>query len=204
MKLHYMRTMNPRKVCALAKHLGSPVEYVPIDVPAGGLRSPEYLALNPNGLAPVLEDSGKTIWESAAIMVHLAAKARSNMWPLDDAAQQVEIVRWVSWDAMHFAPHTGTFYFENYIKPTFGFGPSDAAEIQSHTPPLHRAAQILDQHLAGRKFLTGETLTIADFCVGVLLPIAKEIQLPLDGYANIQRWHHRLLALPAWRDPWPS
>lgn len=204
MKLHYMRTMNPRKACATAKHLNLPVEYVPIDVARGGLQSADYLGLNPNGLAPVLEDDGYTLWESAAIMAYFAVKARSPLWPAEDPAKQVEVLRWISWDLCHFAPHAGAFYFENDIKPRFGLGAPDAEALRAAAPAFHKSAHILDRHLATREYLVGDTLTIADFCVGVLLPDAGEIELPVADYRHIQRWHERLMSLPAWRDPWPA
>lgn len=204
MRLHYMQTMNPRKVCALAKHLRIPLEYVLVNVRAGGLRSPEFLALNPNGRVPVLEDGETVIWESAAIMVHLAAKAGSDMWPLNDPRTQAEIVRWISWDASDFAPSTGTYYFENYVKPNLFGAPPDQAAIDAKTRRLHDSARVLDKHLAGHEYLVGSTLTIADFIVAVLLPIATEIGLPLEGYSNVQRWHAQLMKLEAWRDPWPA
>ena len=202
MKLHYMKSMNPRKCCATAKHLGLDVEYVPIDFTKGGLSAPEYLALNPNGRAPVLEDEGRTIWESAAIMLHFALKARSSMWPANDPQRQVEVLRWISWDASEFAPCTGTYYFENYIKPNLFGAPADQAAIDAKTRRLHDSARVLDNHLARHEFLAGRGLTIADFIVAVLLPVATEIGLPLEGYTNVQRWHAQLMKIDAWR--WPA
>jgi glutathione S-transferase len=66
-----------------------------------------------------------------------------------------------------------------------------------------RGAKVLDGVLADRRYLTGDTLTIADFCVGALLRHADKIELPLQPFQNIQRWHGRLMELEAWRDPWP-
>ena len=82
MKLYYMETMNPRKVCATAKYLRSPIEYIPIDRVPGGLKGAEYMAINPNGRAPVLVDGELKLWESAAIMMHLASQAKDDLWPL--------------------------------------------------------------------------------------------------------------------------
>ena len=56
MKLYYYETLNPQKACAVAKYLGSPVEFVRIDLAKGENRKPEYLALNPNGKVPTLTD----------------------------------------------------------------------------------------------------------------------------------------------------
>ena len=81
MKLYYFETMNPRKACVTAKYLGSPVEYVRLDARKGEHKSPAHLARNPNGKVPVLVDGDKTLWESAAIMVYLANKAGSDLWP---------------------------------------------------------------------------------------------------------------------------
>jgi glutathione S-transferase len=204
MKLYYMETMNPRKACATAKYLGSELEFVPIDSVPGGLKGAEYTAINPNGLAPVLVDGDLRLWESAAIMMHLAVRAESDLWPVSDPSRQVDIVRWISWDLCEFAPRAGAFYFENYIKPKFGFGPSDPAVLEASREPLKRAARILDAHLEGRRFLVGDRLSVADFCVGVLLPQQDEIGLPLREYAHLQRWHGRLMEIEAWRNPWPT
>jgi glutathione S-transferase len=204
MKLYYMETMNPRKVCATAKYLGSPVEYVPIEAVPGGLKGAEYRAINPNGRAPVLTDGDLRLWESAAIMMYLAIQAKSDLWPVSDPARQVEIVRWISWDLCEFAQHTGTLYFENYIKPKFGFGPSDAAAVAASREPLKQAARLLDAHLGQQPFIAGERLSIADFCLGVLLPQQDEIGLQLREFRHLQRWHGQLMEIDAWRNPWPE
>ncbi|MFT3921579.1 MAG: glutathione S-transferase family protein [Myxococcales bacterium] len=203
MQLYYFETMNPRKACFVAKHLSLPIDYVRVDFTKGEQRRPEYLALNPNGRAPTLVDGERTLWESVAIMAHLARKAESELWPLHDADSLTEVLRWISWDAFHFAPHAGTFYFELYIKPLLGLGNPSRDKLEEREPLLRRSARVLDGHLEGRKYLVGERLSLADVCVAVLLPMAEEIQLPLVEFGNIRRWHAGLMELPAWRNPWP-
>lgn len=187
MKLYYMETMNPRKACAIAKYLRLPVEYVPIESLPGGLKGAVFTAINPNGLAPALVDGELKLWESAAIMVHLAVQAKSDLWPVSEPACQADILRWISWDLCEFAPLAGAFYFENYIKPKFGFGSPDRAALESKREPLLKAARLLDAHLARHRYLAGDRLSIADFCVGVLLPQQDEIGLPLRELAHLQR-----------------
>ncbi len=63
---------------------------------------------------------------------------------------------------------------------------------------------MLDSHLKGRDYLVGKGLTVADFAVGVVIPLAADAGEPLDGYSGIARWYEKLDALPAWREPWPS
>jgi glutathione S-transferase len=203
MKLYYCETMNPRKACATAKHLGLPVEYRRVDLGKGEHKLPEHLARNPNGRVPVLIDGDQSIWESAAIMVHLAVKAGSDMWPRD-LSTQAEVMRWVSWNTCEFAPHAGAFYFENHIKPWLLNAVPSKDALRAAEPRFHQAARILDAHLQGRNHVVGDDWTIADFCLGVLLPDAQSIELPVAEYRNIARWHDRLMTLDAWRNPWPE
>ncbi|HWX67044.1 MAG TPA: glutathione S-transferase family protein [Rhodanobacter sp.] len=202
MKLYYAETFNPRKPCAVAKYLGSPVEYVRVDLAHGEQMKPAYLALNPNGKVPLLIDGDTQLWESGAIMAHLAVKAGSELWPSDRAAQ-VEVLRWLSWDAAHFSRHGGTLYFEYVIKPYLGMGEPNTAAVDEASGFFKRFAAILDAHLATHDWLVGDRLSIADFAVSTPLGWATEARLPLDGFDHIGRWHERLMALPAWREPFP-
>lgn len=203
MKLYYAETMNPRKACAVAKYLGSPVEYARIDLGRGEQRTPAFLAENPNGKVPLLVDGGLRLWESTAIMAHLAVKAGSDLWPAD-AASQVEVLRWLSWDIAHFSRHGGALYFEHMIKPNLGLGEPNAAAVEEATAFFRRFAAVLDAHLEDRDYLVGGKLSIADFGVAVLLPWAEQARLPVGEFAHIRRWHERMMALPAWREPFPE
>ncbi|HET7332212.1 glutathione S-transferase family protein [Dyella sp.] len=203
MKLYYAQTMNPRKACAVAKYLGSPVEYIRVDLSRGEHRTPEFLALNPNGKVPLLVDGDMHLWESTAIMAHLAVKAGSDLWP-SDAARQVEVLRWLSWDISHFSRHGGTLYFEHHIKPFLGLGDASPAAVEEANGFYKRFAAVLDAHLAQHEYLVGDKLSIADFGVGVLLPWTNEARLPIQDFTNVMRWHERLMALPAWREPFPA
>ncbi len=91
MKLYYFETPNPRKPCAVAKYLESPVELVRIDLSKGEHQTPEYLAVNPNGKVPALLDGDLKLWESHAIMAHLAVQAGSDLWP-SASQQQIEVL----------------------------------------------------------------------------------------------------------------
>lgn len=203
MQIYYFETPNPRKVCAVAKHLGLDVDYVRVDLFAGAQREPAFLAVNPNGKVPVLVDGHVTLWESGAIMAHLARRAESELWPSDPAAQ-VEVLRWLLWDTAHFSRHAGTLYFERHIRPTVGMGETDEAAVEEASGFFAHFAGVLDQHLRDRDYLLGDALSVADFAVAALLPNAAEAGLPLAGRDAVHAWHERLLALPAWREPFPA
>lgn len=203
MRLHYFETLNPQKVCALAKHLEVPLDYVRVDLGKGENRTPAFLALNPNAKVPVLElDDGRTLWESNAIMAHLARQAGSELWP-SDGERQIEVLRWLAWNDVHFMRHAGSLYFERVIKPTFGIGAEDTAATEEATGFLRRFGKVLDDHLRGRRWLLGDAMTIADFAIAVVLPY-EQARLPLEEFAEIRRWHGQLQELPAWREPFPA
>ncbi|WP_309083118.1 glutathione S-transferase family protein [Chelativorans sp.] len=201
MKLYYGETLNPRKVCAVARHLNSPVEFVHVDLSRGGHMTPEFTAMNPNRKLPVLEANGRTLWESNAIMCFLARAANSDLWPQDE--RQIEVLRWLNWDGQHFSHHGGTLYFQYIVKPRFGLGEPDARAVQEATTYWRSFAAVLNDHLRGREYLLGETLTVADFALGVTLPYAEPAHIPVKDFPEIERWHDRLNALPAWREPFP-
>lgn len=201
MKLFYCETLNPRKACAVARYLQSPVEFVRVDLGKRENKTPEFLAMNPNGKVPVLQDGDKTLWESNAIMCYLSDVAKAGLWPQD--GRQIDVIRWLSWDALHFTRHASVLYFEYVIKPLFGLPAADTATLEEATKHFRTFAGVLDTHLSDRKFLVGDGLTVADFAVAVTLPYADVARLPLGDFPAVQRWHDRLNELPAWRQPFP-
>jgi glutathione S-transferase len=202
MKLYYAETLNPRKTCAVARHLNIHAEFIHVDLGKGEHKTPAFLAINPNGKVPVLQDGERTMWESNAIMAYLAERAGSDLWPRDD--RQMDVLRWLSWDSQHFTRYAGALYFQYLIRPFLGMGEPDAAAVAEATNFFKVYANVLNDHLRGRKYLVGDRLTIADFAVGVTLPYAAKIRLPLEDFADVRRWHDRLSELPAWREPFPA
>ena len=203
MKIYWIRAQAPRRVLALVKHLGIGAELVEIDAAAGGLRAPGYVALNPNMKAPTLVDGDTVLWESSAIMAYLCARSGSDMWPAGDAAAQVEVLRWLSWNDCHWAPSVGPFYFQHIAKRTFNVGPPDRASLKAAVPDLLRYGKVLDGHLSGRNHVACGRLTIADFQLASMAADWREAEMPLQGFADVTRWLAGLMQIPAWADPWP-
>lgn len=204
MKIYWIQAQAPRRVLALVKHLGLDAELIRIDPTTGGLRTPDYTALNPNRKAPTLVDGDLVLWEASAIMAHLSIKAGSDMWPADTPAEQVEVLRWLSWNDCHWAGVVGPFYLEHIVKRTFNMGPPDAAVIEAAIRPLSKYAKVLDAHLEGRDFVACDRLTIADFQLASMATYWQEMECPLGDFPNIARWLEGLNTLPAWKNPWPE
>lgn len=204
MKIYWFRAQAPRRVLAVAKHLGIAADLVKVDLAAGDLKSAEYAALNPNQTAPTLVDGDEFIWESSAIMAYLCVKAASDMWPARNAAEQVEVLRWLSWNDCQWAPAIGPFYFERIVKATFSLGPPDPVAIQNCVEKFMRYARVLNSHLAGRTHVACGRLTIADFQLASMATYWREAEMPMQAFPHILAWLERLQHLPAWRDPWPE
>ena len=83
-------------------------------------------------------------------------------------------------------------------------GSPDAPIVEESLGFFKQFASVLDKHLEGRDYVTGDSLTVADFGIATILPDADKAKLPISDFANIARWHDKLMALPAWKDPWPQ
>lgn len=204
MKIYWIKAQAPLRVLALAKHLGIDAEFVQADLKAGGLKTPEYAKLNPNMRAPTLVDGDVVLWESSAIMAYLCIKAGSDMWPASNPAEQVEVLRWLSWNDTHWAPAVGPFYFEHIVKTTFKFGTPDSELLKSKVPTLQTYAKVLDSHLAGRDYAACNRLTIADFQLASMARYWRESEMPLQEFPNVVSWIDGLKRIPAWAEPWPE
>jgi glutathione S-transferase len=204
MRIYWIKAQAPRRVLALAKHLAIEAEFVEIDLMAGGLKTTRYAALNPNMKAPTMVDGDRVLWEASAIMAYLCIKAKSDMWPTHDPAEQVEVLRWLSWNDCHWQPSVGPFYFEHIVKATFGMAPPNRESLKSKVPDLVRFAQVLDAHLARRTHVACDRLTIADFQLASMASYWRESEMPLEQFPNIVRWIDDLMQIPAWADPWPA
>ena len=204
MKIYWIKAQAPRRVLALVKHLRIKAELVEIDLMGGGLQTPEFGALNPNRKVPTLVDGDFVLWESSAIMAHLCIRAGSDMWPAGNPAEQVEVLRWLSWNDGHWGPAVAPFYFEHVVKSTFGMGAPNRESLTSRVPDLCRFAKVLDGHLAGLSEVACGRLTIADFQLASMAAYWREAEMPFEAFPNIVRWLDRLERLPAWADPWPA
>jgi glutathione S-transferase len=203
MKIYWIKAQAPQRVLALAKFLGLEVEFEEIDIKAGGLKAADFVALNPNKKAPVLVDGDQVLWESSAIMAYLCIKAGSDLWPTQRASEQVEVLRWLSWNDCHWAPAVAPFYFEHVVKSTFRFGTPDRELLKSSVPNFLTFAAVLDGQLKGASYVACSRLTIADFHLASMASYWRESEMPLEAFPNIVRWLDGLKRIPAWAQPWP-
>jgi len=197
-KLYYTHNLNPRVAVAVARHLGSPVEFIRAS-PRDPSQEEAFRPINPNTLCPVLVEEDRTFWETDAIACRLSMLANSDFWRIGD--ELPEMIMWVSWGTHHLTRAADPVYFDRVVRPTFSDVPGDAAQIAEGLRNFEKFAAILDETLADRDWLVGGRLSYADFRVATSLPFAGAASLPLDDFANVHKWHDRLLELDAWREP---
>jgi glutathione S-transferase len=190
-----------RKVRLLAAELGIPLHKVAVDPRIGETRTPDFLAMNPNGRIPTLEEDGFVVWESPAILKYLAAKQPERGLAGTDAKTQALVDQWICWWVGGPEAAIDWLAWELIIKPNFlnqpGNDPGIIAEARAR---IDRFLPVLDRQLATRDFIAGP-LTVVDFLVGPRLDTAPPIlKLDISGYKNIAAWLERLRAKPYWKD----
>ena len=203
MKLYYSHNLNPRVAVAVARHLGSAVEFIRAR-PFHPAEIDGFRRLNPNTRVPVLEEGGRTLWETDAIACRLSALAGSDFWRRD--AGQPQMIQWISWGTHHLNSAAAVLYFEHVVIPQFSpqyRPPSAGAEkLAEALQEFRQHAAILDAHLKGRRWLLDDgELSYADFRVASAMPFAGKAGLPIEAFPEVARWHGQLMELDAWREP---
>lgn len=199
MKL-YMNRMSPnvRRVRITAAVLGLQLEENNLDLAKGEQKNPEFLVLNPNGAVPTLVDGEVVLTESRAIMQYLASKQpESGLLPLDEQLR-ADVTRWQFWDSSHFSPQLGTLAFQRVIRPMMGMGEPDAGKVEEALANFRRFAAVLNERLDGRQYVVGNSMTLADLTLASSLMYAKQSQVPLEEFPNIQTWFSRITDMDAW------
>jgi glutathione S-transferase len=195
---------NVRRARLTAAVLGMELEEKKLDFAKGEHKNPEYLALNPNGAVPTLVDGDFVLTESRAIMQYLASKKpESGLLPRDERAR-ADVARWQFWDASHFSPQLGTLAFERLIKGMMGMGEPDQRKVDDALTNFRRFGTVLNKRLEGnKKYVVGDALTIADLTIASSLMYAKQTDVPLAEFPNIQAWFSRISDMDAWKKTSP-
>lgn len=209
MKLFYFPpSNNSRRAHAVALHLELPMEYEMVNLQTGNQRTDDFLALNPAGRIPVVQEDDFVLWESNAIAQYLAShplasQSSTTLWP-EDAQARATITGWQCWELAHFSKGTQPLQYERFVKQVLKLGDPDPAVVERATAIFHKEAAVLNAHLAQHPYLVNDTLTIADFSVASDLTYAEMCQFPLENYPHIRAWYAKIEALPAWQQTAPQ
>jgi glutathione S-transferase len=188
-----LSSINVQKVVWCADELGLAYERTDVGGAFGGNQTPEYLALNPNGLVPTIDEDGFILYESNAIVRYLAARhSRGTLWP-EDLRQRADVDRWMDWLSTAFVPAMRDAFWQLVRTPA---DKRDIAAAEKSRAESERMVAILDAHLGGREYLTDYGFTVADIVVGCAAH--RWLHLPVKRVArpNVERWYATLKKRP--------
>lgn len=187
---------NVQKVLWLLGELELPHEQVDVGGPFGGLDDPAFLARNPHGRIPVLEDAGKVVWESHAILRYLAACYGAGTFWSDDPFERSDADRWMDWTLATLQRDFMDLFWRYYRTPE---AERDMERVRGLAARCAGHYRLLDRHLAGRAWLAGDRLTLADLPAGATLYRWLSLDLDRPAVPNVTAWYGRLAERPAYR-----
>ncbi|AHD16018.1 glutathione S-transferase [Pseudomonas sp. FGI182] len=168
--------------------LNLPTELVFVDLAKGAHKQPDFLALNPFGQVPVIDDNGTVVADSNAILVYLAKKYGNGTWLPEEPAAAARVQRWLSVAAGPLAFGPAAARLVTVFGASFN---TDEVITRAHT-----LLKVIDAELANTPFLVGSTPTIADIANYSYIAHAPEGNVSLEPYANVRSWLARIEALP--------
>ena len=191
-----LSSVNVQKVVWCADEISLAYERIDAGGKFGLNDTPGYLAKNPNGLVPVIEDDGFVLYESNAIVRYLAARdAVDSLWPRD-LRERADVDRWMEWQSTSFTPAMWAAFWQLVRIPP---EKRDAAAVEASRAKSEKCAAILDAQLAKRRFLTGDAFTAADIVIGCAAH--RWLNLPMSRVArpHLERWYAELKSRPGSR-----
>ncbi len=162
----------------------------------GGLDTPEYLAMNPNGRVPTIDDGGLILWESNAIVRYLAARyGAGTLWPEDPAARAAAD-QWMDWQVTAVLTDLIMIFWALIRNPP---EERDPAAIEAAAKRLAGQWAILDRHLGDRPYVAGEAFTMGDIPVGAACYRYAELEVERPDLPNLDAWYEGLKARAPFR-----
>ena len=191
-----LTSLNVRKVVWAAQETGVAFTRSDAGMAFDVVKTPAYLAMNPNALVPTLQDGELVLWESNVIVRYLCAKyAPDTLYPLDLAAR-FDAERWMDWQQTTLTPGGGGAFMQWIRTPADKRDPTVIAKSVAATePPMAQ----LNAHLTDRAFVGGDHFTMAD--IPVACDVHRWFGLPQHrpDWPHLERWFARILARPAVR-----
>lgn len=189
-----MSSINVKKVVWTAQELSLDFERHEAGGVHGVVKTPQYMALNPNSQIPVMEDGDYVLWESNVITRYLCARhSMGNLHPTN-LQERFDAERWMEWQQTTVNPASRNGFWHLVRLPA---DQRDPALITQSNAAVELLMAMLDAHLSTRTFMVGERFTMADIPLGC--EVHRWFGLPQERVKrpHIERWYASLLARPA-------
>lgn len=188
-------SVNVQKVLWCCEELGLKYERIDAGGQFGVVNTPQYRAINPNGLVPTLEDGPFVLWESNVIVRYLAAKhSAGKLWP-EDLKIRAEADKWMDWQGTTFWPAFRPLFW-NLVRT-----PVDQRDEKAMEESRLRTAEVLgylDAHLKNRGYVAGDDLTMGDIPMGCAVWRWYGLKIEGPELPSLQRWFDNLRQRPAY------
>lgn len=186
---------NVQKVLWCCDEIGIPYQRYDIGREFGGNREPWYLAMNPNGLIPVIRDGSTVIWESNAILRYLAARhSAETLYPVSLPLRS-QVDQWLDWELGTLAPAIFPVFWGLIRTPA---AQRDEKALAAAQEKLAAVWQLLDRQLGKSAFAAGDTLTLADIAMGNSVHRWFEFPIERPQFNALRSWYERLRQHPAY------
>ena len=187
-------SLNVRKVVLTAQWLGLQFQRIDAGREFGVVKTPEYLARNPNALVPLLDDDGFELWESNAIVRYLCAKhALGELYPQDLEAR-FDAERWMDWQQTTLNPAGRDAFIQLIRTPEDKRSDALVARSVAATDPL---LDLLDRQLSRAPYMAGTHFTIADIPIACEVHRWRGLSLPHATRPHLDKWYLTINANPA-------
>jgi len=188
---------NVQKVMWAVAEIGLPHERIDVGGSFGKNHEPAYLAMNPNGLVPTLEeDDGFLLWESNSIVRYLAARYKSTILEPADLRMRANASKWMDWQLAVLGPAiTPVFWGLIRTAPE----KRDHAVIEEGKKKTTAAMQMMDEQLGKTAYLAGDAFSYGDIPVGIMAYRYRQLVPERPALANFERWYAAIAARPAFK-----
>jgi glutathione S-transferase len=176
----------------MAMELGIPYEHDPVEIGDAGARTPEFLAINPNGRLPVIVDDGFVLFESLAITLYLAKKHSPGRLYPGTIEGEARAWQWSLWAVTEVDRGVNIWSLHAVRLPP---GERDAGKRDEALKVLVAPFKVLDAAVAKQPYLLGPDFTVADLNVAAV--ISRAIEMDLSAVPNLKIWLTRCLERPA-------
>jgi len=189
---------NVQKVMWAVGEIGLPHERIDIAGPFGKNREPAYLAMNPNGLVPTLEEEdGYLLWESNSIVRYLAAKHRASVLEPGDLRTRANASKWMDWQLAVAGPAIFECFWGLIRTPP---EKRNHAAIDESKKKTTAAMTIVDGQLAKTGYLAGDAFSYGDIPVGIIAYRFRQLVPERPPLPNFERWYAAISARQAFKD----
>jgi len=191
-------SFNVQKVMWLVGELDLDHQHVPAGGDFGGLDDPAFLAMNPHGRVPVIEDDGVVVWESHAILRYLAARHGGSDWWPGDPAERARTDGWMDWSQTTLQRDFLTGIFWGWYRTPEA--QRDMAAVEVAVAACARHFLLIDSILADQPFLGGDKMGLADIAAGTHLYRYSELDIDRPSLPHVEDWYGRLRLRPAYAE----